>query len=260
MREPQIVAFGGGGFSMDRGNPLLDDYVLSLTGTLRPRVCFLPSASGDADHYVVRFYKEFADRADASHITLFRREGGTRDLRSHLLSQDLIYVGGGSLVSLLGVWRAHGVDVILREAWTRGIVLCGLSAGALCWFDRALTAYYGSPEPVGGLGFLPWSFTAHYDSEPERRAEFHRRLERGMPRGFAADDGAALHFQRRDLLRAVTSRPEARAYSLRLEAGAAIEEELEATYLGEEPCPPLRAPLVTVAERLASHAPPAVAA
>ncbi len=242
---------------MERGNRLLDDYVLSLTGTLRPRVCFLPSASGDADHYVVRFYKEFADRSDASHITLFRREAGPRDLRSHLLSQDLIYVGGGSLLSLLGVWRGHGIDVILREAWMRGVVLCGLSAGALCWFDRALTAYYGKPEPVGGLGFLPWSFTAHFDSEPERRAEFHRRLEGGMPRGFAADDGAALHFRRRDLLRAVTSKRGARAYSLRLAGGAVEEEHLEATFLGDEPCPPLRPPLVGVETRLA---PPAVAA
>jgi peptidase E len=257
VREPQIVAFGGGGFSMDRQNPLLDDYVLSLTGTLRPRVCFLPSASGDADHYVVRFYKEFADRADASHITLFRREGGPRDLRAHLLSQDLIYVGGGSLVSLLGVWRAHGVDVILREAWTRGVVLCGLSAGALCWFDRALTAYYGKPEPVGGLGFLPWSFTAHFDSEPERREEFHRRIEGGMQRGFAADDGAALHFRRRDLLRAVTSRPSAGAYSLQLAGDEVSEQRLETTFLGDEPCPPLRPPLVGAEERLA---PPAVAA
>ena len=246
---------------MERGNPLLDDYVLSLTGTPRPSVCFLPSASGDADHYVVRFYKAFADRADASHITLFRREAGARDLRAHLLSQDLIYVGGGSLVSLLGVWRAHGIDVILREAWSRGVVLCGLSAGALCWFDRALTAYYGRPEPVGGLGFLPWSFTAHYDSEPERREEFHRRVAAGMPRGFAADDGAALHFRRRDLLRAVTSKPDACAYSLRVVADEVKEDKLEATYLGDDPCPAHRPPLVSAADRFAPRPrPPAVAA
>jgi dipeptidase E len=254
IREPQIVAFGGGGFSMERGNPLLDDYVLSLTGRLRPRVCFLPTASGDADHYVVRFYREFADRCDASHVTLFRREAGRGDLRSHLLSQDLIYVGGGSVVSLLGVWRAHGVDVILREAWRSGVVLCGLSAGALCWFDRSLTAYYGKPQPVGGLGFLPWSFTAHYDSEPERREEYHRRVGLGMQPGFAADDGAALHFQGRDLLRAVGSRPSARAYALRLSEGEVRETPLEVTYLGDEPCPPLRPPIVSV------HPRPAVAA
>jgi peptidase E len=244
VRQPQIVAFGGGGFSMERGNSLLDDYVLSLTGRLRPRVCFLPSASGDADHYVVRFYREFAERADASHVTLFRREAGPRDLRAHLLAQDLIYVGGGSVVSLLGVWRAHGIDEILREAWQAGVVLCGLSAGALCWFAQALTAYYGRPAPVEGLGFLPWSFTAHYDSEPERRDTYHRLLTMGMIRGFAADDGAALHFQGRDLLRAVSSRPGARACVMRLAGGRVLQERLAVTYLGEQPCPPLEAPMV----------------
>src|SRR5918997_5042259 len=109
----QIVAFGGGGFSMEPGNTLLDDYVLGLAASPRPKVCFLPTASGDADHYIVRFYRAFsADRCEASHISLFRREQGPADIREHLLSQDLIYVGGGSVVSLLGVWRAHGIDSI----------------------------------------------------------------------------------------------------------------------------------------------------
>src|SRR5438445_3647849 len=107
---------------MEWGNPLLDDHVLSLAAVERPKICFLPSASGDADHYVVRFYRAFpADRCEASHISLFRREQGPADLRRHLLSQDLIYVGGGSVVSLLGVWRAHGVDEILRDAWKAGV-------------------------------------------------------------------------------------------------------------------------------------------
>ena len=98
----QVVAFGGGGFSQESGNPLLDDYVLGLTGTANPRVCFLPTASGDADHYVVRFYRAFAaSRCEPSHISLFRRETGVGDPREHLLEQDLVYVGGGSLVSLL---------------------------------------------------------------------------------------------------------------------------------------------------------------
>jgi hypothetical protein len=117
----QIVAFGGGGFSMESGNPLLDDYVLGLAAAARPKVCFLPSASGDADHYIVRFYRAFSRRSlrGQPHLALPPR-AGPEDLRAHLLSQDLIYVGGGSVVSLLGVWRAHGIDAILREAWERG--------------------------------------------------------------------------------------------------------------------------------------------
>src|SRR5213592_1221860 len=123
QRPPQIVAFGGGGFSMESGNPLLDDYVLELTGAERPKVCFLPTASGDADHYVVRFYKAFGPRSEASHVSLFRRERGCGGVSfaDHLLAQDLIYVGGGSLLSLLGAWRAHGLDAVLVEAWRRGV-------------------------------------------------------------------------------------------------------------------------------------------
>ena len=229
----QIVAFGGGGFSMERGNPLLDDYVLGLTGKARPRVCFLPTASGDADHYVVRFYQEFAkERADASHLTFFRRDRAILSVREHLLSQDLIYVGGGSLISLLGVWRAHGIDEILREAWEAGVVLCGLSAGALCWFTDSVTAYYGAPERVEGMGFLPWSFTAHYDSEPERRDEFHRLLCCGMGPGYAADDGAALHFRGIALHKVVSSRPLAEATSLDCGPGGVVEERIQTEYLG----------------------------
>ncbi|CAN5479927.1 Type 1 glutamine amidotransferase-like domain-containing protein [soil metagenome] len=228
----QIVAFGGGGFSQESGNPLLDDYVLSLTGKERPKVCFLATASGDADDYVVRFYREFGSRSDASHLGLFKRQRGIADVREHLLSQDLIYVGGGSLVSLLGVWQGHGIDAILRDAWRKGIVLCGLSAGALCWFNRALTAYYGPPEQIKGLGMLPWSFTAHYDSEHERRREFHRGIDCGMPAGYAADDGAAMHFVGDELHKVVSSRPNARGYSVRFDGRRVVEERLDTHYLG----------------------------
>ncbi len=155
-RVPQIVALGGGGFSMEQGNPLLDDYVLSLTGAKRPRVCFLPTASGDADHYVVRFYRRFSPGCEASHVSLFRRDQGTGgvedDLATHLLAQDLIYVGGGNVVSMLGAWRAHGLDAVLRQAWRKGVVLCGPSAGSLCWFAESLSAFHGAPRRVRGLG------------------------------------------------------------------------------------------------------------
>ena len=181
----QIVAFGGGGFSMESGNPLLDDYVMGLTGSAEPKVCFLPTASGDADHYLVRFYNAFRERAKPSHVSLFRRERGVSDVRSHLLSQDMIYVGGGSLLSLLGVWRAHGIDEILREAWESGVVLCGLSAGSLCWFTEAVSGYHGEVNRVEALGFLPHSNAVHY-CEGERRAAFHKHLLDGMPSGYAS--------------------------------------------------------------------------
>jgi peptidase E len=232
----QIVAFGGGGFSMESGNPLLDDYVLGLCKRERPRVCFLPSASGDADHYVVRFYRAFpADRCEASHISLFRREQGPADLRQHLLSQDLIYVGGGSVVSLLGVWRAHGIDAILREAWEAGVVLCGLSAGSLCWFEEAVSGFHGSPQRVEGLGLLPFSNCVHYEPTSERRLSYHQMLREGMRPGYAAEDSAGLHFVGCELNRVVASRPSARGYRLDAAGERVVEMRLATAYLGDAP-------------------------
>ncbi|HEY7456007.1 MAG TPA: peptidase E [Solirubrobacterales bacterium] len=240
----QIVAFGGGGFSMESGNPLLDDYVLGLSGAERPKVCFLPSASGDADHYIVRFYRAFAaDRCEASHVSLFRREQGPDDLRAHLLAQDLIYVGGGSVVSLLGVWRAHGIDAILREAWERGVVLCGLSAGSLCWFADAVTGFHGAPRRVEGLGLLPFSNCVHYERDMDgRRGAYHGFLRDGMRPGYAAEDGAALHFVGAELSRVVASRPQARGYRLDVVGERVVEMRIATAYLGEAGAPPI-APL-----------------
>jgi len=237
-RTPQIVALGGGGFSMERDSSLLDDYVLSLTDADRPRVCFLPTASGDADHYVVRFYRRFAASCDASHVSLFRRDQGAGgvedDLASHLLSQDLIYVGGGNVVSMLGAWRAHGLDEVLRKAWRKGIVLCGPSAGSLCWFDEALSAFHGAPRGVRGLGLLPYSNCVHYDAEPARRAEYHRFVGDGMRPGFAAEDGVALHFRRTRLQGAVSSRADGCAYRVEHTGDGVVETPLDVTYLGAD--------------------------
>jgi peptidase E len=235
-RTPQIVAFGGGGFSMESGNPLLDDYVLELTGAERPRVCFLPTASGDADHYIVRFYRRFAGVCDASHVSLFRRDTGAAavdgDVGSHLLAQDLIYVGGGNLVSMLGAWRAHGLDRVLARAWRNGIVLCGPSAGSLCWFREALTAFHAAPRRVRGLGLLPYSNCVHYDAEPARQLEYRRFIGDGMSAGYAADDGAALHFRGALLDAVVSSRPAARAFRVEPGVDGVVESALDVRYLG----------------------------
>jgi peptidase E len=198
-------------------------------------VCFLPTASGDADHYVVRFYRQFATRCDASHVSLFRRdrEGVESDFADHLLAQDLIYVGGGNLVSLLGTWRALFMHSILRRAWRQGVLLCGPSAGSLCWFAEALTAFHSAPFQVQGLGLLPYSNCVHYDAEPQRREEYRRFIGDGMRPGYAADDGAALHFRGKELARAVSSRPHARAFRVEPIDDEVVETPLEVTYLGE---------------------------
>jgi dipeptidase E len=258
-RAPQIVALGGGGFSMERDSSLLDDYVLSLTGAARPRVCFLPTASGDADHYVVRFYRRFSPTCEASHLSLFRRDQGTDgvedDLATHLLSQDIIYVGGGNMLSMLGAWRAHGLDAILRKAWRRGIVLCGPSAGSLCWFEQALSAFHGPPRIVRGLGLLPYSNCVHYDAEPQRRAEYHRFVADGMRPGFAAEDGVALHFHGTGLQRVVSSRPDGGAFLVEHDGKRVRETRLEVSYLGDTTL--LAEPLADVPAAAPAPAPPA---
>ncbi len=246
-KDAQIVAFGGGGFSMEKDSSLLDDYVLSLTDAARPRVCFLPTASGDADHYVVRFYRRFSPSCDASHVSLFRRDQGTGgvedDLATHLLAQDLIYVGGGNVVSMLGAWRAHGLDAILRKAWRHGIVLCGPSAGSLCWFAQALSAFHGAPRGVRGLGLLPYSNCVHYDAEPARRAEYHRFVGDGMRPGFAVEDGVALHFRGTRLEHAVSSRADGRAYLVEPAEGGVSETRLDVSYLGASAAIAMREPV-----------------
>jgi len=232
---------------MEPKNPMMDDYVLDLSGVERPRICFLPTASGDADHYVVRFYRRFGGaRAEPSHVSLFRRDttaGAVEgDIEQHLLSQDIIYVGGGSLKSLLGAWRAHGLDRTLERAWRGGVLLCGLSAGSLCWFSDAVTAFHGPSERVKGLGLLPFSNCVHYDGEPERRVAFRELVVGGVPAGYGVDDGAALVFRGTELEEVVTSKPNATAYSVRRgESGEVYERRLDARYLAP-PAPPVTPP------------------
>ena len=232
-RPRQILAMGGGGFSMEAGNALLDDHALALTGVECPKVCFLPTASGDADHYIVRFYRAFpAGRCQASHISLFRRDGGATDLAAHLLEQDLVYVGGGSVISLLGTWNAHGIDCMLRAAWEAGVMMAGLSAGSLCWFEYGMTAFHGENEPVRGMGFVPFSNAVHYHDKPERRAAFLAAIADGLPAGYGTGDGAALHFVGTALAEVVASRQKARAYHVTPAGIEVTETELATRFLG----------------------------
>ena len=228
----QVVAFGGGGFSQESGNPLLDDYVLGLTGTVNSRVCFLPTASGDADHYVVRFYNSFRDRARPSHISLFRRERGVPDIRSHLLAQDLIYVGGGSLISLLGVWRAHGIDSILREAYEAGVILCGLSAGSLAGSPRrsAATTTRSTAFPrSASCRIRTRSTTATGQGAEPSIATCSTGCRRASPPRMGPRCASWA-----TAVEVVASRPEARAYKLERRGGQILETRLATRYLGAE--------------------------
>ncbi len=231
-----IVAMGGNSLE-EPYNSLLDDHVLELArrnrGRERPRVCFVPTASGDSGAYVVNFYAAFARRAEASHLALFGRT--VDDLERFVLEQDVIYVGGGNTANMLAVWRVHGLDRILVRAWDAGIVLAGTSAGANCWFESSTTDSFGSLAALSdGLGLLAGSHSPHYDGEPARRPLFRQLIGQGaLSDGYASDDGAALVFRDRDLVEAVASLPGARGYRVvRDPSGRAIETELPTRYLG----------------------------
>jgi dipeptidase E len=193
--------------------PELRAYILGLSAAPRPRVCLLPTASGDRDDGIERFEELFSPVADVSHMGLFRRTIG--DLRAHLLEQDIVLVSGGNTASMLAVWRLHGVDLALREAWEQGVVLAGSSAGALCWFEGGITDSFGPElQPLhDGLGFLGGSFCPHYDSEPGRRPLYTRLVAAGdLPPGYSADDLVAYRFEGTELTEIVTSRAGAEAF------------------------------------------------
>jgi dipeptidase E len=222
--EPTILALGG--HWMEPGDPL-DDFVVELTGKERPRVLLIPTARGDADWYVVDFYAAYGPRAEASHLKLFAiPPPGLRDL---VLAQDAVFVAGGSLANMLAVWRVHGFDAILREAWEQGVVLAGSSAGSLCWFEAGVTdSFRAELDGIDCLGFLPGSNCPHYDSEPQRRIAYRRLLGEGMPPGFAADDKVGLLFRGTDFAEAITSRADDAAAYRVSQAG---EERIEARRL-----------------------------
>jgi peptidase E len=241
----RILALGGGGFTSSAEDWPLDELTPELADSDRPAICLLPTASGDPEDQIARFYDAFGPAdCDLSHISLFRLGSQQVDLRRHLLSRDVIYVGGGSMLNLLALWRVHGVDSLLSEAYQRGVVLCGVSAGAMCWFDAGITRTHGAPGPAAGLGLLPGTLSVHDSTDPQRRAEFRDRVGAGMAGGWAAEDGVGLLFEDGLLTEAVTARRGARAYRVhRTAAGAAAEEQIEPRLLesdpGERPAEPV---------------------
>jgi peptidase E len=231
----QIIALGGGGFSQEPDNPLLDRFVLDCAGTPRPRICFVPTASGDAQGYIDKFNAAF-EPLDCvpSCLSLFKPP--TADLRSFVLEQDIGYVGGGNTKCLMALWREWGLNTIFREAWEAGVVLSGISAGSICWFGQGITdSIPGELTVLPCLGLLQGSNCPHYDGEPERRPAYHRLLQEGaIANGYAVDDGAALHFVGADLKEVISSRPQARAYRMeRIGEDMVSERPLPTRYLGE---------------------------
>ena len=230
----RIFCMGGGGFGMaaDPSEPtLLDDYLLRLTGRDRPRICFIPTASGDAESYIENFHRAFpSQRAETSVLKLFGRT--EPDLQGFLMGQDVLHVGGGSTANMLACWRVHGLDMILPEVLDAGVIGTGMSAGAMCWFEACLTDSFGEVRPLSdGLGLLPHAACPHYHGQPTRRPRLIEHVEAGeLPRTLAIDDGVGVLFEDGQIVEAVGEEQGAGAFHV---GRGGIEEPLEVRYLGE---------------------------
>lgn len=190
----QVIAIGGGGFGRTQVSNLIEQYILDQTSKTKPKICFIPTATGDLDSYIVNFYSVFTKlKCEPSHISFFKR---TIDLQAHIQKQDAIFVGGGNTKSMLAVWRDWGLDLILKDAYDRGVVMSGVSAGAICWFEGGLTDSWASDlKMMECMNFIPGNCAPHYDEEPERRPATKQFLEnKSIDFMYGIEGGAALHF------------------------------------------------------------------
>ncbi len=221
------ILIAGGGF----GTTFIN-YLASLTGKARPTLCYLPTAGRDSDSQKVRWYENCAplDVVPSVQTSFIASARMTRTFEEVLLSVDGIVVSGGNTLNQQVIWKAHGIDVILREAWNRGIVLGGASAGSLCWFEEGTTD--SRPKEltkVECLGFLEGSHSPHYDAEENRRPTYHRLIASGeLKPGYACDNNAGIYFEGTEVRRVVKTRAEAKVYHVSLVNGEIVEKELEA--------------------------------
>ena len=229
MSRRLILALGGHEFSRRRGNEAIVAYMLALAGRDRPRICLLPTASGDATEQIVAFRASLGEHdCELSHLSLFRLEEAPVAVREHLLSQDLIYIGGGSMVNLLAIWRAHRIDEILLDAWRRGVVLCGHSAGAMCWFEWGISRSVGSASTIAGLGAIAGALSVHYHRDPDRRKALLELVSERGGVGYGVDDGAGLVIRGTSVTTAISGHDGAGAWRVeRAPAGEVVEHPLE---------------------------------
>ena len=245
----RILALGGHDFDRRTGNDAICDLIVDLAEVPRPRICLLPTASGDPQDGIASFRRAFAERdCIPQAISLFRLGERPLDVRRELLSQDVIYAGGGSMLNLLAIWRAHGLDEILRECWRQGVLIVGQSAGAMCWFEGGVTSSQGEPTVVRGMGLLPGSACVHYRAEHARTRRFRRAIRSGeLPPGLGLEDQTGALFDRGELVETIAARDGAEVWEVSAERGSSSEIELPSRRL-EDMRPPINEPSAEVLE------------
>jgi peptidase E len=205
----RIVACGGEQLLY----PALTRYVLDLVGKTRPKILFVPTASGDEAAYLLTFYQAMAGVAcQPAHLALFDRT--VDDIDGFVRSQDVVMVGGGNTANMLAIWRVHGVENAIRSAYREGTILTGWSAGCICWFEAGITDSF-TPDLGAlrdGLKLLAGSACPHYDSQERRRPVYAREIAAGLPPGIALDDAVAARYEDERLVEIVSGKPEGRAF------------------------------------------------
>jgi dipeptidase E len=236
----RILALGGHDFDRRPGNDAISDLIVELAESPRPKICLLPTASGDPEDQIARFRRSFAERDCVPEaISLFRLGENPVDLREELLNQDVIYAGGGSMVNLIAIWRAHALDEILRECWREGILIVGQSAGGMCWFQGGITSSQGEPAVAGGFGVLPGSACVHYLSEPVRRRAFLRAIAAGeLEPGLGLEDQTGALFEDTELTETISAREGAAVWEIARQNAGTREIELHSRQL-EDSRPPI---------------------
>jgi dipeptidase E len=225
VAERQIVAIGGGKFCVE-----LARFLVELSGKERPRALYIGTAIAEDPAAALLMYDRFGPRVELSRLEFF--PWPPDDLRSTVLDQDLIFVGGGNTANMLAIWRVHGVDELLREAHERGVVLSGSSAGGICWFEHGVTDSFGPQlDRMECLGFLPGSFCPHWDDEELRKPRYRELLKDGLAGGYAADAGVGLRYVDGELREVVACEKGSTAYRVELRDGEVVETAIEARTL-----------------------------
>jgi len=201
--KKQIVAIGGGGFGRNPGEGIIENYILNQSNAKKPNICFIPTATGDNEAYKNNYYATFTKlNCNPVHLDFFKR---TPDLENLINEQDVIFVGGGNTKSMLAVWKDWGLDLILHEAYKNGVVMSGVSAGAICWFEQGITDSWAEDLVVMDcLGFIGGACCPHYDEEPQRKPSLNKFLTKKVLNScYAVDGGCALHIQDEKVFKSV---------------------------------------------------------
>ena len=223
----QVIAIGGGGFGRTQESNLIEQYILDQTSQVKPNICFIPTATGDLDPYIVNYYSVFSKlNCHPSHISFFKR---TIDLEEHIAKQDIIFVGGGNTKSMLAVWKEWGLDTILKKAYDNGIIMSGVSAGAICWFEHGLTDSWASElKLMECMNFIPGNCAPHYDEEAERRPATKKLLvSKEIDFMYGIEGGAALHFINEKPNLTVRFNDNKQAYNVKISDNQLVETSYE---------------------------------